>query len=204
VPDGLYEALLTKLPASAHVMTVVEAAATIGRYVDRDLLRSVVSLADADFDNAVRQLVLVLASRLARSAAPQLGRHGLGLMGGALTAGILVGYVFVVPGLGTVSIAGLLDIPLATMLVYGLLIGPLTAVLTVLLYSQILKLAARGRWHQVRTAAGAVPSLAPPGMMTTEPRMDPVPAVGEHTCPILAELGLVEDEIEALVADRVV
>ena len=34
--------------------------------------------------------------------------------------------------------------------------------------------------------------------------MDPVPALGEHTRPILAELGLVEDEIEALVAARVV
>ncbi|UYM07734.1 GntP family permease [Solicola gregarius] len=87
---------------------------------------------------------LVLAAPLARSAAPQLGRHGLGLMGGALTAGILVGYVFVVPGLGTVSIAGLLDVPLGTMLVYGLLIGPLTAVLTTFIYSRLLK---RGFWN---------------------------------------------------------
>ena len=86
---------------------------------------------------------LVLAAPLARSAAPQLGRHGLGLMGGALTAGILVGYVFVIPGLGTISIAGLLDIPLATMLGYGLLIGPLTAVLTVFVYGLLLK---RGFW----------------------------------------------------------
>jgi H+/gluconate symporter-like permease len=86
---------------------------------------------------------LVLASPLARSAAPQLGRHGLGMMGGALTAGILVGYVFVIPGLGTISIAGLLDIPLATMLGYGLLIGPLTAVLTVFVYGLLLK---RGFW----------------------------------------------------------
>ena len=86
---------------------------------------------------------LVLASPLARSAAPQLGRHGLGMMGGALTAGILVGYVFVIPGLGTISIAGLLDIPLATMLGYGLLIGPLTAVLTVFIYGLLLK---RGFW----------------------------------------------------------
>ena len=86
---------------------------------------------------------LVLAAPLARSAAPQLGRNGLGLMGGALTAGILVGYVFVVPGLGTISIAGLLDIPLATMLGYGLLIGPLTAVLTVFVYGLLLK---RGFW----------------------------------------------------------
>ena len=64
-------------------------------------------------------------------------------MGGALTAGILVGYVFVIPGLGTISIAGLLDIPLATMLGYGLLIGPLTAVLTVFVYGLLLK---RGFW----------------------------------------------------------
>jgi gluconate:H+ symporter, GntP family len=98
----------------------------------------------AIFPSIYVDVQLVLASPLARSAAPQLGRHGLGLMGGALTAGILVGYVFVVPGLGTVSIAGLLDIPLATMLVYGLLIGPLTAVLTVFVYSQILKL---GFWN---------------------------------------------------------
>ncbi|GAA1749884.1 hypothetical protein GCM10009834_03270 [Streptomonospora arabica] len=54
---------------------------------------------------------LVLAAPLARSAAPRLGRHGIAMMGGALTAGILVGYVFVVPGLGTVSIAGLLNLP---------------------------------------------------------------------------------------------
>ncbi len=87
---------------------------------------------------------LVLASPLARSAAPQLGRNGLGMMGGALTAGILVGYVFVLPGLGTISIAGLLDIPLATMLGYGLLIGPLTAVLTVFVFGLLLK---QGFWN---------------------------------------------------------
>ena len=86
---------------------------------------------------------LVLASPLARSAAPQLGRNGLGMMGGALTAGILVGYVFVIPGLGTISIAGLLDIPLATMLLYGLPIGIVTAVLTVLVYGLLLR---RGFW----------------------------------------------------------
>ena len=87
---------------------------------------------------------LVLAAPLARSAAPQLGRNGLGLMGGALTAGILVGYVFVVPGLGTVSIAGLLDVPLGTMLIYGLLIGPITAVVTTFIFSRLLKL---GFWN---------------------------------------------------------
>jgi gluconate:H+ symporter, GntP family len=67
---------------------------------------------------------LVLATPLARSAAPRMSRVGLAMMGGTLTVGILVGYVFVVPGLGTVAIAGLLGVPLGTMLIYGTLIGP--------------------------------------------------------------------------------
>ena len=74
----------------------------------------------------------------------QLGRNGLPMLSGALTAGILVGYVFVVPGLGTVSIAGLLDVPLGTMLIYGLLIGPATAVITTLIFGRLLKL---GFWN---------------------------------------------------------
>ncbi|MBK1787741.1 GntP family permease [Prauserella cavernicola] len=88
---------------------------------------------------------LVLAAPLAKSAAPRMGRYGLATMGGALTAGILVGYVFVVPGLGTIAIAGLLDVPLGTMLIYGFLIGPATAALTVLLYSALVK---RGFWNK--------------------------------------------------------
>jgi H+/gluconate symporter-like permease len=63
-----------------------------------------------------------------------MGHNGLGMMGGTLTAGILVGYVFVVPGLGTVAIAGLLDVPLGTMLIYGTVIGLPTAVLTTFIY----------------------------------------------------------------------
>src|SRR3712207_7183646 len=68
-------------------------------------------------------------------------------MAGALTAGILVGYVFVVPGLGTVAIAGLLDVPLGTMLIYGTLIGPPTAVLTTFIYSRVLKF---GLWNEAK------------------------------------------------------
>src|SRR5918998_3275644 len=93
---------------------------------------------------------LVLASPLARSAAPGLGRNGLAMMRGALTAGILVGYVFVVPGLATVAIAGLLNVPLGTMLIYGTLIGPATAVLTTFLYSRVLKY---GLWNEAKDEA---------------------------------------------------
>jgi crotonobetainyl-CoA:carnitine CoA-transferase CaiB-like acyl-CoA transferase len=47
------------------------------------------------------------------------------------------------------------------------------------------QLAARERWRTVDTPAGQIPALLPPGM--TDARMDPVPAVGEHTDAILAE-----------------
>ena len=66
------------------------------------------------------------------------------------------------------------------------------------------QLAARGRWHQVQTPTGAAPSLAPPGFVAAEPRMGPVPGLGEHTRSIIAELGLSSDEVDALEADGVV
>lgn len=90
---------------------------------------------------------LVLAAPLARSAAPRMSGNGLAMMSGTLTAGILVGYVFVVPGLGTVAIAGLLNVPLGTMLIYGTLIGPPTAVLTTFLYGRLLRY---GLWNKAR------------------------------------------------------
>ena len=51
------------------------------------------------------------------------------------------------------------------------------------------QLAARNRWTQVATPAGDVPALIPPALPSgVEPRMDPVPALGEHTERILGEL----------------
>ncbi|QBR92980.1 CaiB/BaiF CoA transferase family protein [Nocardioides euryhalodurans] len=66
------------------------------------------------------------------------------------------------------------------------------------------QLAARDRWHRVATPGGEVRALAPPGVVDDTPRMDPVPALGEHTRAILGELGLGRDEIDALAADHVV
>jgi itaconate CoA-transferase len=65
------------------------------------------------------------------------------------------------------------------------------------------QLAARQRWHRLETPNGSVPALAPPAF-TSAPRMDPVPALGEHTRTILRELGLDEARIGALEADGVV
>jgi crotonobetainyl-CoA:carnitine CoA-transferase CaiB-like acyl-CoA transferase len=52
------------------------------------------------------------------------------------------------------------------------------------------QLAARHRWAEVATPAGPVPALVPPGVAPdAPPRMDPVPALGQHTDAILRELG---------------
>ncbi|HET8642106.1 MAG TPA: CoA transferase, partial [Pseudonocardiaceae bacterium] len=57
----------------------------------------------------------------------------------------------------------------------------------------------RGRWRTVDTPAGPIAALVPPATMPgMEPRMDPIPAIGEHTEAILRELGRADDQIRAL------
>ncbi len=53
------------------------------------------------------------------------------------------------------------------------------------------QLKARGRWSQVETPVGPIPTLIPPGMASNvPPRMDAIPKVGDHNLKILAELGM--------------
>lgn len=82
---------------------------------------------------------VVLAAPVARSAAPHIGRHGLPLLASAMGVGIFAGYVFVVPGLAAISVAGLLGIELGSWLLYGIVLGPLTALATTVLLRQLLR-----------------------------------------------------------------
>ena len=69
------------------------------------------------------------------------------------------------------------------------------------------QLKARERWREVGSPAGSIPALLPPGSWggdAGEPRMDPIPALGQHTDAILAELGLGADQIAALRAEGAV
>jgi itaconate CoA-transferase len=67
------------------------------------------------------------------------------------------------------------------------------------------QLAARERWTQIGTSAGSVPALLPPGIPAQwQPRMDAVPALGEHTDAILAEIGYGAQDIAALRASQVI
>ncbi|MEV7862762.1 CaiB/BaiF CoA-transferase family protein [Streptomyces hirsutus] len=66
-------------------------------------------------------------------------------------------------------------------------------------------LAARDRWREVAVPGATVEALLPPADLAgLPPRMDPVPAVGEHTESILGDLGHSPADIAALRADAVV
>ena len=66
------------------------------------------------------------------------------------------------------------------------------------------QLQARQRWTEVGSPQGPLPALLPPGTWNEGPRMDPVPALGEHTDAILAELGYGADGIAALRAAQAI
>jgi len=60
------------------------------------------------------------------------------------------------------------------------------------------QLKARHRWQDIETPNGSLPALKPVSGNTWQPKMDPVPALGEHTQTILKELQLDKDVIEQL------
>ncbi|MGQ0653243.1 MAG: CaiB/BaiF CoA transferase family protein [Betaproteobacteria bacterium] len=67
------------------------------------------------------------------------------------------------------------------------------------------QLAARGRWAKVGSPSGELDLLKPPfNLSSFEPRLDPVPALGEHTGAILAELGLDDAAISGLREEKAV
>ena len=67
------------------------------------------------------------------------------------------------------------------------------------------QLQARHRWRDVETPAGKVPALLPPGSWEEgEPRMDAVPALGQHTDAILNSLGYTAERIAKLRAETAV
>lgn len=90
------------------------------------------------FSSIYSDVLLVLSAPLARRLGPRMGDRGLALMGGALTAGIEVGLVFVAPGVAAVAIAGILDVPLGQMFLLGLAVGLPTALLTMFAFQLLL------------------------------------------------------------------
>ncbi len=64
------------------------------------------------------------------------------------------------------------------------------------------QLKARERWTSVNSPVGVIPAMLPPGLSNSfEPRMDAIPALGEHSESILRGLGYTSQDIERLRAD---
>jgi itaconate CoA-transferase len=67
------------------------------------------------------------------------------------------------------------------------------------------QLKARGRWREVDSPAGRIRALLPPvNLEKDEPRMDPIPSVGQHTRAILLELGFDEAFVARLQHDKAI
>jgi len=67
------------------------------------------------------------------------------------------------------------------------------------------QLQARERWREVGSPVGPLKALLPPvTMRDVEPRMDPIPALGEQTEQILRSLGYQDEQISRLRAERVI
>jgi itaconate CoA-transferase len=63
------------------------------------------------------------------------------------------------------------------------------------------QLEARARWAKVGSPGGVLDMLKPPfNLSGFEPRMEPIPALGEHTRAILNELGYAKDTVDAFAA----
>ncbi|WP_193614492.1 GntP family permease [Nocardioides lijunqiniae] len=116
----------------------------LARRVGRKLPYAMAGTLAAIFPSIYVDVQVVLAAPMAKESAPAVDRrHGLPWLAGAMAVGIFSGYVFVVPGLAAVAIAGLMDVPLGTYLMYGLPIGLATALITTFLFRLIL---GRGFW----------------------------------------------------------
>lgn len=67
------------------------------------------------------------------------------------------------------------------------------------------QLEARQRWVRVHSPSGNLPALLPPGRSNAfQPKMSPVPELGEHNSEILAQLGYGLESIESFKTSGVI
>jgi GntP family gluconate:H+ symporter len=132
--------------ALLHSMgTFNDLVAILARRVGKRLPYAIAGALSTIFPSIYVDVQVVLAAPMAKESAPAVDRRiGLPWLAGAMGVGIFSGYVFVVPGLAAVAIAGLMDVPLGTYLLYGLPIGLATALITTSLFRLLL---GRGWWN---------------------------------------------------------
>lgn len=88
-------------------------------------------------------VLLVMSAPLARRIAPKLGKFGTAKMATAMAISLECGIVLMVPGVATVALAGLLQVPLGEMLIFGLLVIIPTIVVSIIIMNFFIQ---RGLW----------------------------------------------------------
>jgi len=67
------------------------------------------------------------------------------------------------------------------------------------------QLEARDRWREIGSPGGPIEAIKPPfNLDRFEPRMDPIPALGEHSRAILSELGFEAADIQAMAKSKII
>lgn len=143
-------------------------------------------------------VLLVIAAPLARRMAPQIGKHGTARIATAMAIAGEVGIVLMVPGVGAVALAGMLEVPMGKMLVFGLLVVVPTVLISVAVMSFFFD---RGFWkaqsdeqllaeddvpgaRQLSSAAGTSGEAALIGGAGTAPATTAVQAAQRRQAPL--------------------
>ncbi|MDN5914959.1 MAG: GntP family permease [Pseudonocardia sp.] len=101
-------------------------------------------------------VLLVISAPLARRLAPRIGGLGLPRMATALAIGLECGIVLMVPGVGALALAGLLGVPLGTMLLAGFVLVVPTVLIAVGIMTFVFR---RGWWDPLRDEQAEVAAV---------------------------------------------
>lgn len=92
-------------------------------------------------------VLLVISAPLARKLAPRIGKLGTARMATAMAIALECGIVFTVPGVASLALAGLLNVPLGKMLLFGLLLVIPTIIISIAIMTFFFH---RGFWNEAK------------------------------------------------------
>lgn len=133
-------------------------------------------------------VLLVMTAPLARSLGKRIGPYGTPRMATAMALGVEVGIALAVPGIGALALAGLLDIPLGTMLLYGFPVTAVTIVAALFLFGVV---ARRGFWNPETDETPAVTDPAPEAPEQDGNKLAGTPPLALSLSPLLLALSLI-------------
>ncbi|GAB3480447.1 GntP family permease [Nocardiopsis coralliicola] len=132
--------------------------------------------------------LLVITAPLARRLAPRVGPLGVARMAAAMAIGIEVGLIFVLPGVGAVALAGVLNVSIARMFVFGTITAVFTIVTTLALFTAV---ARRGLWKPELDENQEFAEIDAAAADEAASRQQALPRLRLSLAPLLLALGLI-------------